>query len=162
VRTDHLTILSALLAVACASDVATRRVPNVLVIAIAVTGAFAQFTSGGFDRALAGIAGGAGILALFLLAWATGKLGGGDLKLAAATAVWLSPSKLVPFVLFTAMAGLPVALAAWGSHRLQLFRVSRGAAASGDGEIELAPARPTVPLSVAIALGAGAALWGLR
>jgi prepilin peptidase CpaA len=159
---EHLTILGALLAIAGASDLATRRVPNALMIAVAVTGAFAQWASGGYASALAGIAGGAGILALFFAAWATGKLGGGDLKLAAATAVWLGPSRLPAFVLFTAMAGLPVALATYASHRLQSSRLSHGAAPGGDREFAMVTARPTVPLSVAIALGALATLWGPR
>jgi prepilin peptidase CpaA len=160
VRADHLPILGALVAVACASDVAGRRVPNALVIAIALTGVAAQWASGGPARALAGIAGGGALLALFLAAWATKKLGGGDLKLAAATAIWLGPSNLVAFVLFTGMAGVPVALAAYASHRIQLSRVVQSAATGGGTEPGPGPARATVPLSVAIALGAGMVLWG--
>jgi prepilin peptidase CpaA len=157
VRTDHLPILGALLAVACASDVAARRVPNAVVVAIAVAGAGAQWVAGGLAAALGGLAAGAALLAVFLVAWAKGKLGGGDLKLAAATAIWLGPSVLVPFVLFTAMAGVPVALAVRALRRIELRRPARTAAGAPPPG-EPAPSPETVPLAVAIALGAGAVL----
>jgi prepilin peptidase CpaA len=163
VRADHLPILGALLAVACASDVAARRVPNALVVAIALAGVAAQWASGGVRQAAGGALAGAVLLAALLAAWAGGKLGGGDLKLAAATAVWLGVSGLLSFVLFTAMAGVPVALATYARSRVDLRRAA-GPAAAGAGSLpeRTAPHRPAVPVSVAIALGAGAALWGAR
>jgi Flp pilus assembly protein protease CpaA len=160
VRTEHLAILGALLAVACASDVAARRVPNALVIAIAAAGVAAHWASGGVARALGGALAGALVLAVLLAGWAAGGLGGGDVKLAAATAVWIGPSGLVAFVLFTAMAAVPVALAGRAARRLALWRVAR--AVAGTLLPERAPARETVPLAVAIALGAGAVLsWSM-
>jgi prepilin peptidase CpaA len=162
VRADHLPILGALLAVACASDVASRRVPNVLVVTIALGGVAAQWASGGAAAALAGTLGGAALLAVLLAGWALGKLGGGDVKLAAATAVWLGPANLVWFALLTGVAGVPVALAAYARRHLDLLREARASAALGDGQVALqADARHTVPLSVAIALGAWAVLWGV-
>jgi prepilin peptidase CpaA len=160
VRTEHLAILGALLAIACASDVAARRVPNAVVIAIAAAGVAAHWASGGLVQALGGALAGALILAVLLAGWAAGGLGGGDLKLAAATAVWVGPSGLVAFVLLSAMAGVPVALAARAAHRLESWRLAR--AAAGPLLPEGAPARETVPLAVAIALGAGAVLsWSM-
>ena len=159
IRADLLPVLGALLAIACASDVAARRVPNVIVVAIAVGGVAAQWASGGLLRALAGLLAGAALLVVLGAAWAAGRLGGGDLKLAAATTVWIGPSGALAFVLFTGMAGIPVALAARAAHRLELARIVRGA---GVGSVyELTPERETVPLAVAIALGAGAVLWGI-
>lgn len=160
-RSDLLPILGALLAIACASDAAGRRVPNALVVTIALAGVVAQLASGGPLRSLGGILAGAALLAVFLAAWGARLLGGGDLKLAAATAVWIGPSGLVSFVLFVGMAGIPVALAARVAHRMELSRLVRSAAASGRSVHELTPERETVPLAVAIALGAGAVLWGI-
>ena len=161
VQGEHLVVLGALLALACGSDVAMRRVPNALVVAIAITGVAAQWAAGGPGRALAGLLAAAILFAVLLAAWATRLLGGGDLKLAVATAVWLGPKSLIAFVLFTGIAGVPVALAARAVHQLELWRLVRGAAVDGRSLYDLTPARETVPLAVAIAFGAGVALrWG--
>jgi prepilin peptidase CpaA len=158
----YIPILGALLAIACASDVACRRVPNVIVIAMALAGVAAQWASGGPARALWAVLGAAALLAVFFAAWAARKLGGGDLKLAAAVAIWLGPASLVWFVLLTGMAGIPVALAAWAGRRVAFARAAAGVAGGVDAGA-LPPVRShTVPLSVAIALGAAAVLWGIR
>jgi prepilin peptidase CpaA len=149
----HIAILQALLAVACASDVARRRVPNAIVAALAAGGLAARWAGGGVTAAAWGAAAGAGVLALLLPAWATGKLGGGDAKLAAAAAVWLGPSRLIAFLVLSAAAGLPVALATWVARRLELRRLARGGAAAG-AEAKASSPRETVPFAVAIAMGA--------
>jgi prepilin peptidase CpaA len=162
VRPDHLPILGVLLAVACASDLAARRVPNAVAVAIAVAGIGAQWAGGGVGAAAGATAGAAALLGLLAAAWTSGKLGGGDVKLAAATAIWLGPSSLVAFALFTAMAGAPVALATIAARGIARRRVLALAPAGDRSLRPLEPAPRTVPLSVAIALGAAAVLWGVR
>jgi prepilin peptidase CpaA len=162
VQAIHLALLMALLGVAAAADVAERRVPNAVVAPLAAAGLAAQWAEGGAPSALLGAIAGGLLLALLLLPWTAGKLGGGDAKLAAAAAVWLGPGRLLPFVLFTAVAGAPVALAARLGHRLELRRLLRQAAAGGVPAEGLAPPAQTVPVAVAVALGAFAALrWNL-
>jgi prepilin peptidase CpaA len=157
----HQVVLGSLLAVAAASDVALRRVPNALVAPLAAAGLAAQWVEGGAGAALQGVLGGAVVLLLLLLPWATGKLGGGDLKLAAAAAIWLGTPRLLDFLLLTAVAGAPVALGARLSHRVSLARSLRAAAPGGAGLGPLLEPE-TVPLAVAIAVGAMIALrWRL-
>jgi prepilin peptidase CpaA len=149
-----LTILGALLAIACASDVAGRRIPNALTAALAVTGLLAQLVSGGVKGAALAAAAGIAVFALLFLAWRSGKLGGGDLKLLAAVAVWVGPERSIGLLLFTGAAGLPVALAAYAFHELRQRRLAHAGADGGQGA---SPPR-TVPMAVAIALGTVATL----
>ena len=158
----HLGLFGALLAIAVACDVAQRRVPNLVVAPLAVGGLAVQWVAGGPTTAMwAGLAG-LGVLAVLLLPWAFGKLGGGDVKLIAATAIWMGPSRLLAFLLFTAIAGAPVAAATRITRLVERGLGARRATAAGcsTGAIQLP--RETVPLGAAIALGAFAALyWGL-
>jgi prepilin peptidase CpaA len=159
----HLTILGAFLAVAAAADVVWRRIPNALVAPLAVAGVAAQWISAGPFSAGRGVLAGLAVVAVFLFPWSRGMIGGGDVKLAAAVAVWLGPERLVPFLLYAGAAALPVALATRLSHRLALRRIARsGAGAAGGVAGDLAVPAETVPLAVAIGLGALAALrWSL-
>ena len=76
-----------------------------------------------------------------------GILGGGDVKLLAAAALWLGAAALMPFLMATALAGglLAVAFLAWA-----LVRRDRG--------------RVALPYGIAIAAGGvamtGGGLWG--
>lgn len=150
----HLAILGTLLAVAVASDVAQRRIPNLVVAPLAVAGLASQWLTGGPAAALwAGLAG-LGVAALLFLPWATGKMGGGDLKLMAAVAAWIDPSQVVTFLLVTAIAGGPLALATWAGHRLEQERALRRIVAGAATLDAVAPAPPTAPLAVAIAVAA--------
>lgn len=149
----YLPILGALLAVAAAADVGQRRVPNLVVAPLAAAGLGAQWASGGAGAAGSGLVAGVVVLAVLLLPWAKGLVGAGDVKLAAAAATWLGIGSVVPFLLFAGAAGVPVALAARVSHRLTLRRLAREGLADG------AVPRETVPVAVAVALGALAVLW---
>jgi prepilin peptidase CpaA len=156
----QLSILGALLAIVCAQDVAQRRVPNLMVGLIAVSGLLSQVGSGGARGMLGGVLAGAAAFAVLLVAWRFGLLGGGDLKLAAATAIWVGPSRLLLFGLLTGVAGLPVALVA---RLARYFGQEPSCRVAGQGPALEAAASPpqTVPVAVAIALGAFAAMtWG--
>jgi prepilin peptidase CpaA len=158
----HIPVLGALLAAAAAFDVGQRRVPNALVLPLAAGGVFAQWSAGGASEAALGAVAGACVLALLIVPWSLGALGGGDAKLAAATAIWLGPSRLLSFIVFVAVAGAPVALLARLSHRLSLRRLLVQARAGGDGLDDVRPPQETVPMAVAVLLGTYAALlWRL-
>jgi Flp pilus assembly protein protease CpaA len=93
---------------------------------------------------------------------AKGKLGGGDLKLLSATAIWLGASRVPAFLLWTGFAGIPVAFASRAVHRVQLYRMARSAVGASQPAEALTPTRETVPVAVAITLGAFATLgWRL-
>ncbi len=149
--------IGGLLALAVAADVAWRRVPNAVVLPIAVGGLAAQLATGGPIAAGWSALVALGILAVLMVPWASGKLGGGDVKLIAATAIWLGPSRVAAFLVFTAIAGAPVALATRLHHLIQLRREAPGATPHGCRPVPLA-VRETVPLAAAIVLGAFAAL----
>ncbi|HET9555428.1 MAG TPA: prepilin peptidase [Anaeromyxobacteraceae bacterium] len=158
----HLALLGSALAVAAARDVAERRVPNLIVAPLAAAGLAAQLAAGGPGALLEGALAGGAALLLLLLPWMAGGLGGGDVKLAAAAAVWLGPSRLAAFLLFTAVAGGPVALAARAAHRQRARRELARVTSAGLGLDAAELPRETAPVAVAIALGAIAALrWGL-
>ena len=151
-------ILGAGLALAAACDLAERRIPNVLVAAIAIAGLAAREWAGGAPALVDASLSGTTILLALLVPWAAGVLGGGDVKLAAAAAVWLPPTRLGAFLVYTAVAGGPVALAALGAHR---WRVRQALRTATGPELDASP-RATVPVALAIGMGALAALrWGL-
>jgi prepilin peptidase CpaA len=153
---SHLSILGFFLAVAAAADVAQRRVPNLVVAPLAAAGLAAQWASGGVSAAGDGLLAGVAVLLILWLPWARGLLGGGDLKLAAATATWLGLGSVLPFLLFAGAAGLPVAIAAKLSQRLAPSRLAGAGAAEGGA---VAVRRETAPVAVAVALGALAVVW---
>jgi prepilin peptidase CpaA len=158
----HVSLFGALLAVAAATDLASRRVPNALVALLAASGLAAQWARDGATGTALGALAGLAVLGPLLAAWAAGKVGGGDAKLAAAAAVWLGPSRVLPFVVFAAVAGGPLALATRLSSQLALRRALARAEAEGVPADAVAVAPETVPLAVAIGLGALAALrWEL-
>ena len=146
----ELMLLYVLLAVAAAADVAWRRVPNALVVALAALGLAAQVSAGGWRAALLGAAGVTLVLLVLIPVWSRGALGGGDVKLAAACAAWLALGDLPVFALAVALAGGLVAAAA--------FLLSRRAPAVGDRVAVLAAPGRSRPVRVpyAIAIGAGA------
>jgi prepilin peptidase CpaA len=102
------------------------------------------------------------VCTLALVAWRLGWLGGGDVKLLGALALWAADTALVPFLLLTGLLGgclallwsrlAPVsAVLPWGLPRLVHGPQDQGGAA----------AKPTLPYGLAIAL-AGAWLLHQR
>ena len=118
-----------LMAFAAASDLLTMRISNGLVMAVVVAFSFAAFASG-LPLAALGmhLAAAAVVLGVAFTMFAFGWIGGGDAKLAAATALWLGFPSLVPYLVYGALLGgaltllillarrwpLPVPLMGWG------------------------------------------------
>jgi len=78
----------------------------------------------------------AGVFALLAVAFYAGMMGGGDVKLAAALALWFSPQSTLRFLVFMSIAGGVLTLVVVGLHRLKKK-----------------PGKPEVPYGVAIAVG---------
>jgi prepilin peptidase CpaA len=96
----------ALMAYAAASDLLTMRIPNWL--SLALMAAFAVFFAAGglpWDAALMHVAAAVLVLSVCFALFAFRWIGGGDAKLAAATALWLGFSSLVDYLLLAALAG---------------------------------------------------------
>lgn len=96
------------LAWAAVSDVTRYEIPNR--ICLLIGGAYLVAAAGTpLGPWLGGLATGFAVFAFGLLLFSRGWLGGGDVKLAAAIALWAGPARLSEFALVTALAGLPLA-----------------------------------------------------
>ena len=137
--TDLLLLaLAAILIVAAVVDVRTFTISNRLNLAVALLAPVYWLSvalSPWPDMAVQ-VAGAATVFVLFACAFYAGMMGGGDVKLAAALALWFSPFVTVKFLVLTSLAGgvLTLALLVW--HR----------ARNREG-------RPEIPYGVAIAFG---------
>lgn len=95
-----------------ASDLLTMRIGNALVAGFLVVFFLLAPAAGMTVATIAASALGAlVILALGVAAFAFGVMGGGDGKLAAATALWIGPAALPAYLLHTALIGGVLALA---------------------------------------------------
>jgi len=101
----HFVILGILCGAASVWDLARRRIPNVIVGALLVTGLWAQAITASGLVALEAL--GAGVLVLFALypLWTRGGIGGGDVKFALAAATWVGFGRLPMFLLAGAIGG---------------------------------------------------------
>ena len=136
-----LVVLAAMLLVACWCDLKARTIPNGLNLAVALL-AIPYWWSLGLalwpDMALQlGVA--ALVFGLFTIAFALGAMGGGDVKLVAAIALWLPWPSVVALLFIMSVAGGALTLAMLVRHKL----------ARAEG-------RPEIPYGVAIAAGG---LW---
>ena len=101
-----LVVFPAAMAYAAASDLTTMTIPNWLcLLLLAAFGLCAA--SSGFGWAAAGwhLAAGMTVLAVCFGLFAAGWIGGGDAKLAAATALWLGFDQLLPYLFVASLGG---------------------------------------------------------
>jgi prepilin peptidase CpaA len=152
IDTALLIVFPALMAYAAASDLLTMTIPNEL--SLALIGAFAVFAIlAGLPLTvvLMHVAACALVLCVCFGLFAFGWIGGGDAKLAAATALWFGFGALLDYLLLATIAGgvLTLAILAARTRPLPAF-------ALGCGWIERLHDRKTgVPYGIALA---GAAL----
>ena len=91
--------------VACATDLRSRRIPNVLTFGAAAMAVVFHAVTGGLGGVAAAVGGWLVGAAIFFLPFALGGMGGGDVKLLAALGAWLGPSMVVWLALYTGVAG---------------------------------------------------------
>ena len=132
-------------------DLTTMRIRNGLVLALlaayVILAPFAGFTLGEVATSVA-IA--AGILAVGIVFFAFGWMGGGDVKLLAATALWLGLDHTPAFLVYTALFGAALTLAV-----LRLRLVGAPAFLGGRPWIaQLQSDRAGVPYGIAVAVAA--------
>jgi prepilin peptidase CpaA len=128
---------------AAVSDAARRRIPNELVVAlilVALARIGIELAAGtGFGRPAADLAVGLAVFVAGAVAFQLRLLGGGDVKLLAAGALWVGALAAGPYLMATVLAGGVLGL---GYLLWILARRQRDAAA-----------RPSLPYGLAIAAG---------
>lgn len=158
-------LFAALLALAAVSDWRTRRIPNPIVLTLALTGVVcAAITSAspltGIARSGSGIAVG---LALWFPFFALRWMGAGDVKLFAAAAAWLGPEgALIGSLLAALLGGVLGALWMLRTHGVRdtAMRMAIGTTVPGAGFAPVdARSRRAIPYGVSLAIGAFAAAW---
>src|SRR3982750_4587235 len=131
--------LAALLVVAAVIDVRTFTISNRLNLTIAALAPLYWLSIPAFtpwpDVAIQ-LAAGATVFAILAAAFYAGMMGGGDVKLAAALALWFSPASTIKFLVLMSLAGGVLTLAVLAFHR---WKRREG--------------RPEIPYGVAIAFG---------
>ena len=90
----------------------------------------------------------AAVFGLLAITFVIGMMGGGDVKLAAALALWFSPASTVKFLVIMSLAGGVLTIIVLIAHRLRPGKIK-----NSDGETG---GKPEIPYGVAIAVGA---LW---
>jgi prepilin peptidase CpaA len=147
-------------AIAVATDVTTRRIPNALTAALAIA-ALALHATMGWSSFLTALAALIAVTLLGFVAFSARWLGGGDIKLLAGGAAALGFPDAVPFLIYTSIAGgllalvVAIAMGRLGSVLSSIVLVLRPLAFKGTVTVE--PKTPiTLPYAVAIASGAAA------
>jgi prepilin peptidase CpaA len=133
-----IALLAAALVVAAVGDWRSRIIPNRLNAVIALL-AIPYWWSLGlplWPGVALQVALGAAVFGLFAIAFRFGAMGGGDVKLAAAVALWLPAAGVVKLLVIMSIAGGVLTLAMLAAHRM--------AKAAG---------QPEIPYGIAIAFG---------
>ena len=89
--------------ISCATDVRSRRIPNVLTFGAAIAGAIFHAARG--NGALFSLEGWVVAAAIFMIPFALGGLGAGDVKLIGALGAWIGPDHAIWLALYTGIAG---------------------------------------------------------
>ncbi len=132
-------ILAAMLLWAAVVDIRTRTIANRLNLAIALMAPLFWYATGVelWPDAAIRVAVAVAVFLLFAVAFQMGAMGGGDVKLAAALALWFAPVDTLLLIVIMSLAGGVLTAIVMIEHR---FKKIEG--------------RPEVPYGVAIAFGA--------
>ncbi|MES2153064.1 MAG: A24 family peptidase [Pseudomonadota bacterium] len=171
-------VLGTLLATAVWHDLATRRIPNLLILPGLFAGVALNLLlppgAGPFQWPVGGIGGGAALagagggLLLLLPMYALGALGAGDVKLLAMVGAFLGPQAIMAVALLSLLAGgvLSLVVAIWLGVLPQVLRNVYAMVFStvlrtlgGAGAALDAPARPSGRLAYAVAILSGTLIY---
>ena len=156
-----------LMLLAAASDLLTRRIPNVLTVAGIVAAPVLWGVVAGPSVALASLVGAALAFVVGAALFGAGVLGGGDAKLLMVAGAFLGPARLLPALLAIGISGgmLALAFAFWRGRlvstlaRVWNLTLHIGTRGRRGASYELGSADAlTVPYAVAIA-GGSLATW---
>jgi prepilin peptidase CpaA len=144
-----LAVLAVLLVVAAVMDVRTFTISNGLNATVALLAPLYWWSIGLplWPDAAIQLAVAAGVFLVLAVTFYLGMMGGGDVKLAAAIALWFPPLATLKFLIIMSLAGGVLTLIV-----LLLHKKRANPPLDDDGK----PSKPEVPYGVAIAVGA---LW---
>ncbi len=134
-----LIVLAVIVAIAAVIDVRTFTISNRLNLSVALLAPVYWWSVGLplWPGVAIHVGVAAAVFALLAVAFYAGMMGGGDVKLAAALALWFAPADTLRFLVFMSLAGGLVTVVAVVVHRLRSK-----------------PGKPEIPYGVAIAIGA--------
>jgi prepilin peptidase CpaA len=161
-------LFTALLLVACVTDVRTRRIPNVLVLVVAIGGVLFSVATRPLPQAL--VASGTGValgFAIWIGFWLAGVIGAGDVKFFAAIGAWLGPAAVWRAALVAALLGGVLAVVVLLRARRLKDATTRLSLAFSAGSLAVlgrvpdgdGPRRRHLPYGVALAAGAFLIAW---
>jgi prepilin peptidase CpaA len=142
------------LLLSCLCDLRRFEIPDTLSIVILLAAFAFGLATPGFEWLwhLAGL----GIMfAVGLALFAAGWMGGGDIKLLVATAMWTGLQGLPPFLVGVSLAGGALALVLLGSRAMLK-------ATGMSFETMPGPLRPGAPMPYALAITGGAFWWAVK
>lgn len=151
---------------ACVSDLRMRRIPNGLVLALAVLGICYSIGMGGLRAGLFTSMSGfiAGLL-IWLPFWLLGWLGAGDVKFFAAAAAWLGPWGAVQAAAVGALVGAVLTVVWLGWERGIVVALQKSLIAFVHPKVLVSPSATTsdrrrlVPYGIALATGILFVAW---
>ena len=147
----RLLLFPALMAFAAASDLFTMTISNrislLLLAGFAVLAAFGGMSP---QDVLSHVGAGAMVLAIAFACFAMGWIGGGDAKLAAATALWFGFDHLMPYLLYASLIGGVLTLMILQFRQFPLPRPL----GSQPWLLRLHDKRTGIPYGIALAIGA--------
>ena len=133
-----LALLAIILVAAAIIDIRTFTISNRLNLAVALLAPLYWVSIGmGLTEIGIQVAVAIGVFVLLAIAFYLRMMGGGDVKLASAIALWFAPQGTLRFLIYMSVAGGVLTLAVVGLHKL---RKKEG--------------KPEIPYGVAIAFGA--------
>jgi Flp pilus assembly protein protease CpaA len=163
---SYLGLATLLLLVGAGWDAWKRRIPNALNALLGLSGLWAQANGRGLVAVAHGLGAAVVTIALLWIPWLKGRIGGGDVKMAGAAAVWMGLSGLPLYLLTIALAGGLVGAVCYALSARSARREIRENLASAAVTSSLPPiplkggaGRISVPYGVAVALAALVMLW---
>ncbi|MCU0895333.1 MAG: prepilin peptidase [Rhodospirillales bacterium] len=145
-----VTLFLGLLALAVVTDLDAMRIPNRICLAIAALYPVHVLASGAAIDWPAAVLVAAIVFAAGLIPFCLGLMGGGDVKLMAAAALWAGPAATLDFVLVTTFLGGLMAMVMVSPYR---FAVALALARIGREDIGTVLMGRVIPYAVAIAAG---------
>lgn len=129
-------------------DLRSYTIPNSISIAVAMLWPVYAIAAGlGLEAMAYAGATGIGVLLVGMLGWSRGWIGGGDVKLFSAVALWAGPVGLIPLIVHTGIAGGALSLFWLSSKPLRFLAVRAGL------PVALTPPKH-IPYGIAIAAAA--------